>query len=97
VPVTGDPIDIGHGVTMWLRYEPGVDGPAGLRYDHPAPNGNECGGGVLFDLPGVREVLHVGAGAVWQVESLDPLTISPSLLCSCGHHGWIKQGRWVPA
>lgn len=26
------------------------------------------------------------------------LTLSPSLLCTaCGHHGFVQQGRWVPA
>ena len=25
------------------------------------------------------------------------LTVSPSLLCSCGDHGFIRQGRWVRA
>lgn len=34
----------------------------------------------------------------WDVLSVNPLTLSPSLLCkACGHHGFIRQGRWVPA
>lgn len=34
----------------------------------------------------------------WTVESVDPLTISPSILCgSCGLHGLWRDGRWVPA
>ncbi len=38
----------------------------------------------------------------WAVESWEPLTVSPSLLCTpdkggCGDHGFIKQGRWVLA
>lgn len=33
----------------------------------------------------------------WTVESWEPLTISPSLLCHCGDHGFIQQGRWVVA
>lgn len=34
----------------------------------------------------------------WTVESTEPLTLSPSLLCrGCGNHGWIREGRWVPA
>lgn len=32
-----------------------------------------------------------------QLISSDPLTISPSLLCSCGDHGFLKQGEWRPA
>ena len=34
----------------------------------------------------------------WDLISSDPLTLSPSLLCRvCGHHGSIRDGRWVPA
>lgn len=34
----------------------------------------------------------------WEVLSEDPLTLSPSLACQqCGHHGFIREGRWVPA
>ena len=27
----------------------------------------------------------------------DPLTVAPSLLCACGDHGFIRDGKWVPA
>lgn len=34
----------------------------------------------------------------WDVEVMDPLTLSPSLLCRlCGSHGFIKQGKWISA
>lgn len=33
----------------------------------------------------------------WTVESWDPLTISPSVLCACGDHGYVRGGQWVPA
>ncbi len=34
----------------------------------------------------------------WAVESIEPLTLSPSLLCRlCGSHGFIRDGRWVEA
>ncbi len=33
-----------------------------------------------------------------QILSTDPLHIEPSILCtSCGIHGWVRDGRWVPA
>lgn len=51
-----------------------------------------CGGAVPFDIPENTE-----DRPKWAVESLDPLTLSPSLLCHCGDHGWIQGGRWVPA
>lgn len=34
----------------------------------------------------------------WTVVSWEPLTLDPSILClSCKLHGWIREGRWVPA
>lgn len=37
-------------------------------------------------------------GARWHKSSDDPLTITPSILCrTCGLHGFITKGRWVPA
>ena len=31
----------------------------------------------------------------WEVEQEEPLTLSPSLACRmCGHHGFIRNGRW---
>lgn len=89
-------MDIGHGVTIsWTSW--GVHQHAGLIEFHTQPDGTQCfGGGVLFDLPGVREAFP--GRPVWTVEKWEPLTLSPSLLCTvCGHHGWIREGRWVPA
>lgn len=54
-----------------------------------------CEGAITLDGPVQREVRP--AGALWQVESWEPLTLSPSLLCACGDHGFIRAGRWVPA
>lgn len=35
---------------------------------------------------------------VWPVASRYPLTLDGSILCrSCGHHGYIREDRWVPA
>lgn len=33
----------------------------------------------------------------WKVESWEPLTLSPSIQSPCGFHGFVRQGRWVPA
>lgn len=27
----------------------------------------------------------------------EPLTITPSVICECGAHGWIENGKWKPA
>lgn len=55
-----------------------------------------CYFGITFDGPVTRELFP--AGARWQVESWEPLTLSPSLLClTCGAHGYVRKGRWEPA
>ena len=98
--------DLGHGHTLsyfvwspdrelnprWAD-EPDID-PAGAIIEHPAPDGSECKSAVHFDVPGIRRIAP--NQPVWQVESWEPLTLSPSLLCRrCGDHGFIRDGRWV--
>lgn len=61
---------------------------------HKLPGGGDCEGAITFDTPIARA--HF-SGPYWTVESWDPLTLSPSLLCHCGDHGFIRAGRWVPA
>lgn len=89
-------IDIGHGVRIQFRPF-GDHEHAGLAYTHPRPDGaGRCYGGIQFDLPGMSD--DFTPDQLWQLEVLDPLTIAPSLLCGvCGHHGFIRSGRWVPA
>ncbi len=86
-------IDIGHGVTISFYEYKGVR--AGLIEEHPSPKSESgrCSGAVAFRIPE-----NPGASPAWDVISADPLTLSPSLLCrTCGHHGWIRDGKWVPA
>lgn len=77
------------------------------RHDNPEacaqnPNwcSNRCEGMVPFDTPEHR--FASPERPVWQVHSLDPLHIEPSILMSpekggCGLHGFIREGKWVPA
>lgn len=67
-------------------------------------NGYRCVAAANFDFPAMREVF--GGEHFWQVQSFEPLTISPSVLCKgketldgpeCGDHGFIQNGRWVKA
>lgn len=86
----GERIGIGHGVTIqWLT----VDGNrVGLELSHVHGDGEEHGCYVRLDVP-----QNVGEPR-WNVESWDPLTLSPSILLkTCGLHGFIRNGRWVPA
>lgn len=71
---------------------------------HEKADGKICGGSVMFALPHGAPAIPRSAGVTpqWRVESLTPLTLSPSVLCSpelggCGHHGFIREGRWVQA
>jgi hypothetical protein len=89
-------LDLGHGVelkfTSWADHD-----RAGFIESHDRPDGQgRCEGGGMFDLPGVRDAFP--ERALWTVESWEPLTLSPSLLCRvCGNHGFVRSGIWVPA
>lgn len=84
--------DIGHGVSFQFADRGGSR--IGIIFRHPCTPGAESdsyGSWVPF-----RERNSAGKG--WVVESEEPLTISPSLLCmTCGHHGHIRAGKWEPA
>ena len=107
-----DEIDLGHEHIMrFIQWAPD-DLPANReRFGYPLPHvekagisirhqrldgGGECVGIVIFDLP---DTGAMGYGDhTWKVESLEPLTISPSVLCRrCGDHGFIRNGRWEVA
>jgi Family of unknown function (DUF6527) len=92
LPTDNTPRDIGHGVTIHFVVYNGVT--VGLTEEHDSPTGR-CSGYVRFRVPQNAE----GQGRPsWVIEKEDPLTLSPSVLCTtCGHHGFIREGRWVSA
>jgi len=50
-----------------------------------------CYGGLT------RTGMDVGR-PMWDVVQEEPLTLHPSIECTvCGSHGFIREGRWVPA
>lgn len=79
-------MNLGHGVTAEVVR---VDGVVDcVRYTHDCPKGN------TEDHVTVKPSWFNG----WDLVSEEPLTLSPSLLClACGHHGFIRDGKWVPA
>ena len=89
-------LDLGSGVQIewmaWADHE-----QVGFIETHDRPDGSDrCSGSVLFDLPGVAEAFP--DRPLWRVESWEPLTLSPSVQCrTCGHHGHVREGIWVPA
>lgn len=94
-------LDLGDG--HWLDWiVAGPDAPRiGAVIYHLLPAGQPdylgngmCASSCWFDVPGVPpERLR------WQVQGPidEHLTMSPSLLCGCGDHGFIRDGRWVRA
>lgn len=87
----GQWIDVGPDVAITRPAEITSDGQQIKRswLAHKRPDGrNDALARVEFS-PGHHTIV-----------SEDPLTISPSLLCpdpSCGFHGYIRDGKWVPA
>ncbi len=89
--MSSERIDIGDNNAIEFTGKRSKPGQWGLLWYHHRPDtGEECGiGGISWD-PDDR--VH------WDLVSLDPLTVSPSLLCqTCGAHGFIRDGRWVKA
>lgn len=103
-------IDLGHQhFLQWVGWSP--DRELNPQYDgipdvekygailyHFKQDGSECMGSIHFtgDVQRKIEPAHPS----WTVDSWEPLTISPSVLCraeGCGDHGFIREGKWVPA
>lgn len=98
------PIDIGHGLTAALRTAEHDMAPEG---SHPGWVAGDVVGVLLTHSCAKRNgevvqdfipVNYMGAAHDWKLESRDPITMSPSVhyLC-CGLHGWVRDGKWVPA
>lgn len=109
--MAGETLDLGDGhLLRWSRWDP--DLKLNPQYEHlrdqlpverfaaivehpRLDDGKPCASAIHFDTPIAREV---DRGPFWQVQSWDPLTVAPSLLCMrCGDHGFIREGRWVRA
>ena len=87
-----DAIDIGYDHKIVLRQFEGET--AGLDYWHRRPDGSWCKGWVDFEGSAWVRGFN-GAVEGWTVVKLDPLTLTPSLLCRiCGDHGYITDGKW---
>jgi hypothetical protein len=87
-------LDIGGNHVLVLVTPDGSSEPSGADVEHLRPDGKPCIGWVAFDVA-AHEFLP--AERKWQVESWEPLTLSPSLLCGCGDHGFVRSGRWAAA
>lgn len=88
-------IDIGEGHSIrFVEYR--GDLRAGLHDYHQRPDGKgECQGFITFEGSAWAKEFTTPI-PTWKVQSWEPLTLTPSLLCrSCGDHGHIRNGRWV--
>lgn len=91
-----DAVDLGHG--HWAKFFVRDGVRTGFFHVHPAaggdhtPEGEPCAGAVNFDVPANTD--RSPGRAVWQLLSADPLHVEPSILCSCGRHGFVRGGRW---
>lgn len=72
----------------------------GGNVTHPPVEG-KCSGNGWVPFAGrawARLFLNSPDFQSWAVESEEPLTLSPSILCrACGDHGFIRNGKWVRA
>ena len=90
-------IDIGHGHQIkFVSYD--GDERTGINDYHLRPDGTQCSGWIPFEGGAWALSFEPGQIQAWKVEQSEPLTISPSVLCrTCGNHGFIRNGKWVPA
>lgn len=100
-------IDLGSGVSVrFVSWSPDrelnpqyVDVPDvekwGVILKHSKLDDTSCEGFCTFDGEIQRRISP--EVPKWTVEKLDPLTLSPSIRCACGFHGFIKEGRWINA
>ncbi len=81
--------DLGHNVFIEFVQTEGI--VSGLAYEHPCKEGPSKSWIPFKGRP------YGCDRSGWTVLQEDPLTLAPSLLCrTCGHHGFIQQGKWMP-
>ena len=93
-------VDIGNGLEAALRLAEGFpdgtpDGePVGVMLKHPC---SKRGGDMTEDFIPIDYAGNVSERH-WQLVQRDPPTLTPSVsYACCGTHGFLTNGRWVPA
>lgn len=91
-------LDLGDGhKIVFATYEGEI---AGGNVKHP-PVAGKCSGDGWVAFEGrawARGFAGKEGFQAWKVESEEPLTLSPSILCrACGDHGHIRNGKWERA
>lgn len=87
-------LDLGNGYTgRVFPSDRHPSGYGGITVRHPKKDGSPGTCGHIATWDGSMPPSHT-----WELISLSPLTIAPSLLCgACGDHGFIRDGKWIPA
>lgn len=85
--ISGYPIDLGQGIRGHMLHNK-HDEPVGILFGHKVDD-HICAGSVIWK-PG-----HAPNDRLWKLIELEPLHVEPSVLCSCGLHGYIRNGKWV--
>lgn len=85
--LTDWPIDFGKGVRGEIMGH--RNKPAGVVICHRFTGDVACATSVFW--------VKVNSQKVYTREEIDPLTIAEDIRCSCGLHGWIKDGKWEHA
>jgi len=93
-------LDVGHGLQAGLRLSEGFpdleDGvPVGVLLSHPCA---ARGGGVVEDFIPIDYPGNVLPERHWRLTAREPISIEPSVhYTCCGVHGFLREGKWVPA
>ena len=92
-----DEVDLGNGHRIIFTQYKG-EKRVGADLIHP-PVEDKCGGVGWIAFEGRSWANSFkGVIATWNIETEEPITISPSILCrSCGDHGFVRNGKWVIA
>ena len=95
--MSNDALDLGDGhVLTFASYND--QARVGASIAHKRPDGGDCDGWIAFAGRAWADSFSPGQIATWTVESDEPLTLTPSVLCrACGDHGFVRGGKWVRA
>jgi hypothetical protein len=89
------PTDLGHDHLLRAVVDK-TETIIGYTIEHPhKQTGAFCDGLVTLDTAPAEFRTD---NDVWSRPSVAPLTLEPSVLChTCGDHGFVRGGKWVPA
>lgn len=90
-------IDLGHDTFYTKVFSNGGARWVGIHEWHKCGNDDDYSAGFVGFVDRGEDTDR-RFKTTWNVESEEPLTLTPSLQCgTCKHHGWIRNGRWEVA